>query len=76
MFASLLRLGDASRGSGSGGELARGKSKDIVVNVPQIPEQTEEEYGACEDIEYTVEDHFGGRLDYVPSLRYTPTDGI
>ena len=56
--------------------LARGKSKDIVVNGPQVPEQTEEEYGAGEDIEYTVEDHFGGRLDYVASLRYTPTDGI
>ena len=76
MFASLLRLGDASRGSGSGGELARGKSKRGVVDSVELEEEKQEEDGSSEDIEDTVPDHLRGRRDDVGTLGTCPADWV
>ena len=76
MFASLLRLGDASRGSGSGGELARGKSKRGVVDSVELEEEKQEEDGSSEDIEDTVPDHLRGRRDDVGTLGTCPADRV
>lgn len=76
LLASLLRLGDTSRGSGSGGELARGKSERGVVNSVELEEEKQEEDGSSEDIEDTVPDHLRGRRDDVGTLGTCPADRV
>lgn len=58
------------------GVFTRVQSKRRIVDVPKSPDEVEQEQGAEDEIEDTVENHFARRRDDVPAFGHTPCDRV